>query len=142
MYDLESDELREQVARGVKRQKVFYRWLSLGMSALFFAISVLILATTPRTDNPGDMLTGPAILWAATLIFHFVSVLIESGVMDKQIASQVVARELGRQFMANQANTGKRKREAANYEAMTVDDEGELIPLYEDEASAQLGTRK
>jgi heme/copper-type cytochrome/quinol oxidase subunit 3 len=144
MNDINYDELQERVQKGMKRQKAIVRWTFLGVNIMFFLIFlILLIAVQSNPASPinslpesvSDVLILPLILWPMGIMMQFMHALMESGVMDKQIAARVVGQELGNQILENQlqAVSQKRKREAdsVNDEAMTVSDDGELVPLHE-----------
>ena len=147
MNDINYEELQARVEKGIKRQKLMMRWLFLGVNILFYFIFVIMLLITQASNSEiinslpehvSDIFVLPLVMWPVGIILQFIVALMESGVMDKQIASKVVGQELGNQILESrlQGMTEKAKRhnlEAEDEEAMTISDDGELIPLQNDE---------
>src|SRR5690349_21125308 len=119
MNDIDYDQLQERVQRSIKRQKMTVRWLFLGVNVLFFLIFLIMMIanlSNPTSllnslpESTSDILVLPLILWPTGIFMQFMVVLMESGVMDKQMAAKIVGQELGNQILENQLRTASQKR--------------------------------
>lgn len=144
MKDRQNQALNERVQKGIQRRKAIDRWGALAVHAVVAIASIIAFGVLlPILDdpkvaglslpfNPQVMLGVLIILQVFALSVHLVSALADSGRLDKSMASEVVTRELGQQFIDDQLarQSEKPKRDSAHLESdyVTIDDEGELVP--------------
>jgi hypothetical protein len=136
------DELRTKVEAGVQRQKKFARYTFFGVNLLIFMIFLVISAviaegneaiTAAFTANEdlAVLLMLPYLGWVMAIMFQGFSLIIDSGVTDKQIRGQIIAREFGEEMLKigeQQAEKAKRNLEEDDADGgeMVIGDDGEL----------------
>ena len=144
MNELHDPDFYERVEQNVKRQKRNLRWTAFGLNAAAFVIYVLFLiASVSNPDSPlfnippqsWEVFVVPLGLWLIVLGVHFGSVWADSGKSDKDMTARAMNQELGQQVMneALRRAVNKPKRDTARLEDrfMTINDEGEIVPLDE-----------
>ncbi len=146
MSDINDPELYERVEQNVKRQKSNLRWTAFGLNAASFLLYLIFLIvslsdpTSPIANIPPqrwEVFVVPLGLWLIVLGVHFGSAWADSGKSDKEFAARAMNQELGRQILdeALRRAAGKPKRDTSRLEDnyVTINDEGEIVPLKEAE---------
>jgi len=142
-----SDDLLDRVAQNIQRRKFWGRWGALAVNVLCFLFALIMIVTS--LSDPGspaasipierrEIFIVPLALWAFAIMCQLASVITDSGLLDKQMSSEELTKELGQELLQQKMRdmTQKRKNElgAVESESMTVSDDGELIPLPDDES--------
>jgi hypothetical protein len=146
MSDIHDPEFYERVEQNVKRQKRNLRWTAFGLNAAAFLFYVFFLIasqsdpTSPIANIPPqrwEVLVVPLGLWLIVLGVHFGSVWADSGKTDKEMMARAMTQELGQQVMdeALRRSMNKPKRDTSHLDEdyVTINDEGEIVPLNEAE---------
>jgi hypothetical protein len=149
MQEINSPSLRERVEKRVKGRKQTVRWVffivSLIVTLIFTGIAWGVAASDPaiwetifREDSAGALvLIFPTLAGFMSLLYHFLSLAMDSGMGERQMRAQILTEELGQSLLEDQLreveDREKRKRDAARLDAdaVTINDEGELVPLDE-----------
>jgi hypothetical protein len=146
--------IRRNVEQRLSRQKWLYRILFFVVHLIFYAVTMFVVwGTLAANDELWEMLFNtatsagavvllPTILWAMVLLFHVASLYFESRAGEEAIRTQWLMREVGEEMMrkgfVDDTNDEKPKRHhAIESEAARLSDDGELIPLDEDERLEQ-----
>jgi len=145
--DMDYQELNARVEITLKKRKMLVRYVLFGTSIFMFIVFsvlawVMVSGSTAAAElsNTGadDPILGAMILfivgWLTTLFFDGLGLVIDTGIGDKQMRSQILTEQLGQNLMEMvQASAEKPKRDAdgldADAQAMEISDDGELIPV-------------
>lgn len=146
MNEIDYQDLAQRVDKNVKNQKAATRWVFFGFNVVFFLLSLFITMSvfsqnavllTPEIREALDgAIAAPFAFWAMTILFNLMSALFDSGVFDKNLRATATTQALSEQLneTALQQMSEKSKRNSARLEsdAVTINDEGELVPLDEE----------
>jgi Tfp pilus assembly protein PilN len=148
--DIDYQALNERVEQQLQKRKRFVRYIMFAMSifmvVLFSIIAwgiysgseVALAAADLPTENPTDaamvMLTLGGIM---AVMMNGIGLMVDSGIGDKQMRSQVLSEELGqavKNLAMSQSEKPKRSAEtnlsdAQNEQVMEISDDGELVPV-------------
>ncbi len=140
--------VRRRVEEQVKKQKQLSNWLLFGLNVFLYVLFVLIACgiylsgdghslSTLFGSEGGDSAQSTIALfitgWLMSLIFHGVSVFLNTKMGEQQIRDKVIARELGRELLhlgPDEEPYEKRKR------MMQLADDGEMREVDADEEAA------
>ncbi|MBC8170626.1 MAG: hypothetical protein H7X77_03105 [Anaerolineae bacterium] len=152
---IDYDELRTKVEAGVQRQKNIARYTFFGINILMFVIftiiSFAIAGSNPdirqaleRSEDIWALLMLPYMGWIMAIVFQGISLVMDSGITDKQIRGQIIAREFGEEMLKiGEQQSEKAKRnledEAAGGGEMVIGDDGEL--KYIDDERSQSASK-
>jgi hypothetical protein len=149
LNQISDEELNEAIQRASRRRRRFLRWTMFGAHAGITAVFTVIafgmidaLSRNPTFQNlpkeTGSQLGGAfAMLTIAGLMgvfYHFMTVLGESGLIERESRKQIVAaalsEEIFRRMEQNKAEKAKRQAPAEDDSpAVRLSDDGELVPV-------------
>lgn len=146
MESLDNEELRQRIDAGVRRQKRLMHSIGFAVNVIMFvgfmliAIAMLSSANLPPELVQGDnaLVTGAFVMlgigWFTSLVFHGMSVLASSGVLDAAMRDRVIVREIGRQLFEQAASNHEKPKRSLEKDtaAYTVSDDGELVEVDEE----------
>jgi len=154
--NLDYAAIRRKVEMSLYRQKrvnrIIYFLANLFLYVVtMIAIWTMVLAKSDlsnalfRANDSSALLLVilPTILWGTAVLFHFISMMIESGVGEKAIRERLLMREVGeeilRKGLVDEGMLEKPKRRAAALETdrVLLSDDGELVPVDEDNHAEQ-----
>ena len=143
--------IQRNIEKGVARQRMSYRMIFFGMHLMFYLVTMLfvwgVVASSSQlrevlfNNEPGAgiIVILPSILWAFVILCHVALLYTESDAAEKVMRKQLLMRELGeeilRQGLVDEGMAEKPKRRAEALEAARtlLSDDGELIPVDDDE---------
>ncbi|MFN8376484.1 MAG: hypothetical protein U0694_26890 [Anaerolineae bacterium] len=141
-----SDDLFDRVSANMQRRKFWGRWGAFVVNLLCFLFALmLIVASVSDPASPAasipierrEIFFVPMALWAFAILSQLASVIMDSGLMDKQMSSEALSKELGQELLEQKLRDMRQKRKnelgAVESDSMTVSDDGELVPLHDDE---------
>jgi hypothetical protein len=149
--NLDYAAIRSSVEKRVTRQKWIYRILFFVMHLLFFVGTMLVVWGTVAADaqlravlfaegsGAPVLLLVPTIMWAMVLLFHVASLYIESAAGEKAMRERLLMREVGEEILRKglveegMLEKPKRRTAAPNAHYVLSADDGELVPVDEDE---------
>jgi len=149
--NLDYAAIGRNVEKSLYRQKWIYRIIFFLMHMLFYVVAMLAVWGTVATDSQLRAVlfnneTGaalivilPTILWTAVILFHVASLFFESSAGEKAIRERLLMREAGeeilRKGLVDEGMLEKPKRHAtvSESERVRLSDDGERIPVDEDE---------
>ncbi len=146
---IDYSDVRRSVEQGLKREKMMMRLITfvvnLIMFIVFSIIVVAVAAANPELgkailekNNPlGVLVALPMTGWLVSLIFHAVSLILETKVGERQMRDRVMVRELGKR-MLGLTDDGEFYEKPKREQAMRLSDDGELVP---DEQAVQVKQR-
>lgn len=142
MNDLNRQKLGEHIQNSLQRQRRIARWSAFALNAIFFLISLIlvILVLSDPTSYAAaipvesrEIFIVPLALWFIAVCSHLVSALTDSGMIDREMRERAVTEALNQQIIEEALGGEKPKRDTARLDAdaVTINDEGELVPLDE-----------
>lgn len=147
--------IQRNIEAGIARQRKVYRMIFFVMHLIFYGVAMLAVWGTVAANaqlyqvlfngqaGAGAIVLLPTILWAFVILCHGALLYTESDAAEKVMREQLLMRELGeemlRQGLVDEGMTEKPKRhaEALEVERTLLSDDGELIPIDEDESLEQ-----
>ncbi len=105
--NLDYATIRDNVEKGVSRQKWYYRFIFLGMHVFFFVVTMFAVWGTVVADSQvrsalfdnglagATIVVLPTILWAMVILFHAAALYIESGPAERAMREKLLMREMG-----------------------------------------------
>jgi hypothetical protein len=145
-------ELNEQVEQKVNRQRkwakgVFFG-VSVGLTLLFNGLAWVMVGSNPELRNlppeagaaVGGALAFLTVASGMGILYHGLSLLMDSKAALKQMRGRVVAQEfseqllqqgLAQQGLAQQDDQKAKRLSVSDDQPVTVSDDGELVPLEE-----------
>jgi hypothetical protein len=143
--NIDYELLNEQIEKTMKRRKSVAQWVFFGVNVLMFVIFTLLMwgmalgSPTLSQMMQGDdspiigILMLATMGWLTGVIFHGISTLMASGLMDNQIRKDVASREFGSlildQAMQSRQEKAKRELDTNDEEEVMISDDGELVPV-------------
>src|SRR5262249_58416622 len=103
--------IRQNIDKGIARQKWMYRIIFFGMHVFFYLVTMLavwgvVLTNSQLRDvlfNSGlaaaVIVLMPTILWTAVILFHVASLYTETDAGEKSIRERLLMREIGEEIL-------------------------------------------
>lgn len=151
------NDVQARVERRMRRQKTTVRWTMTIVNVVLFNLFVIIswaavlndptlaVRLQSDTDALGTALFLLSMGWFSGLFLQFVNTLSDSGVGDERLRRRILSEEITVQMyeqqLADARAADKRKNEDAAG-AMTLSDDGELVPLADDDPAQRQNARR
>ena len=145
--NLDYAAIHSRVEKGVQRRKSLYRLIFFGTHLFFFLVAMAVVWGTLLIDgslratlfgNPAGIavVVVPTVLWAIMILCHIASLYTESSAGEQGIREQLLMREVGQDIL-RRGRLDTELAEKPKRQAAALSDDGELIPVDEDELTEQ-----
>lgn len=155
--NLDYAAIRRNMDKSVDRQKRLYRMIFFWTHLVFFLVTMFAVWGIALTNSQlravlfengsaaALIVILPTVMWAMAVLFHVASLYTESEAGQKAMREKLLMSEIGEEMLrkglsdAGMLEKPKRRAPTLEGERVRLSDDGELLPVDEDERPEQHG---